>query len=322
MARGQSGKAGTRIGVDERAALAGFGNIGVIEHGARLAIGKPAIDARDQFRMRNRLAGVCHQRGGDIEDPVDIDRRSHIRLDLGDDAGDRQGDHIAGALAVKVDIADGLGAKVDAGRADRRAGGVAPAAADACAERGHHHIDIAEADGRSRQQPAGLGSIRCQRMADFGPVDDVRQQIAPVFEAKRIDDGVVILPGAEIAEGETRLRRIGRANACEVEIEPILAVQRRFGAIKEIGRETVHMRELGALLAGVEAGAGRLEAGAVVRLGCKRDHRRCGARIEPQPGIADRCILAADEPRAVTLSGDGNGGGARRKTGHFFTEAA
>lgn len=271
--------------------------------------------------MRSRLACLGHQIGGDVEDPVDVDRGAHIRLDLGDDAGDRQGDHIAGPFTIELNIGNGLGAQVHAGRADRRAGGVVSAAAHACTKRRHHHVDIAEADRRSGKKPTGLRRLRCQWVADLAAVDDFGQEPASMVKAERVDHDCIILARSEIAEGETRLRWIGCPHACEVEIEPVLAVQRRLRPIEKIRREAVHMGKLRALLASVEPGACCLEAGTVLRSAGERRYCRRGARIEPQPGVGDRPIAAADEPGAVALSGDGDSCGAGCKIRDFFAEA-
>ncbi|MGZ2409950.1 hypothetical protein ACVIKO_007272 [Rhizobium ruizarguesonis] len=63
------------------------------------------------------------------------------------------------------------------------------------------------------------------------------------------------------------------------------------------------MGKLRALLASVEAGARCLEAGTVLGSAGKCRNRRRSTRVEPQPGIGDRRIAAADEPGAVALSG-------------------
>ena len=78
-------------------------------------------------------------------------------------------------------------------------------------------------------------------------------------EPERLDHRVVVAAGAEVAEGPARLRRIGRAHAGQVQVEPVLAVQRHLGAVEQLRRRPLHLRQLRALLAGVEPGAGRLE---------------------------------------------------------------
>ena len=83
-------------------------------------------------------------------------------------------------------------------------------------------------------------------------------------------------------------------------------MQRRLGAIEQIRRRRVHQRELRPLLAGGEPGARRLEAGAVRRRFSQPPHCLGGARVEPQPCVADRLVVLADEPSAVALAGHRN----------------
>ena len=147
-------------------------------------------------------------------------------------------------------------------------------------------------------------------MLDFGAVDDLRQQSAALRQAEGLDHHVIILTIAEIAEGEACFRRIGGANAGEIEIEPVLAVKGCFRIVQKLRRGGVHMRHLRALLAGIESGAGRFKARAVHGPGGKPRDGRGGAGIEPQPGIADRLVAVADKPGSVALSGDGNRRGA------------
>ena len=159
-------------------------------------------------------------------------------------------------------------------------------------------------------------------MLHFGAVDDFRQQSTPFRQSECVDDDIVILAIAEIAEGEACFRRVGGANAGEIEIEPVLAVERDFGIVQQLGRDAVHMRHLRALLAGVQPGAGRFKARTVHGASGEARHRRCRAGIEPQPGIADRLVVAADKPGSVTLTGNGDCRSAFGKAGHLRAEVA
>ena len=67
-----------------------------------------------------------------------------------------------------------------------------PPPQNAGAERGHHHVDIAEADRRARPE-AGLGGrLGGQRIGDHRPVHDLGQKRAAARQTERLDDGVVI----------------------------------------------------------------------------------------------------------------------------------
>ena len=153
-------------------------------------------------------------------------------------------------------------------------------------------------------------------------VDDLGQQGAPRAEAERLDHAVVVTPRAKIAKGEARLRGIRRANPCQFQIEPILAMQRNLGAIEQIRRRRVHQGELRPLLTGGEPGARRLEAGAVRRRLPQPPHRLRGACVEPQPGVADRPVVLADEPSSVALTGHRDGRGALSEAFHLGAEIA
>ncbi len=83
-----------------------------------------------------------------------------------------------------------------------------------------------------------------------------------------------------------------------------------FRIVEQFRYETVHMRHLGALLAGIEAGAGRFKARAVHRPCCKFGNCIGRAGVEPDPGIANRLVVSSDQPCTVTLAGDGNSGSA------------
>ncbi len=83
--------------------------------------------------------------------------------------------------------------------------------------------------------------------------------------------------------------------------------------VEQFRRDCVHMRHLRALLAGIQPGSGRFKARAVHGASGKPRDGRCRAGIEPQPGIANRLVVATDKPGSVTLSGDGNRGGALAK---------
>ncbi|MND67245.1 hypothetical protein D3C80_586550 [compost metagenome] len=149
-------------------------------------------------------------------------------------------------------------------------------------------------------------------------VHDFGQQTTALFQAERFNNHIVILTIAEIAECEAGFRGVCGADAGEIEIKPVLAVQGDFGIIEQFRHETVHMRHLCTLLAGIEAGAGRFKARTVI--GACSKFRNCigSAGIKPDPGITDRLIIASNKPCAITLTRDGNGGGASAQARDFF----
>ena len=212
----------------------------------------------------------------------------------------------------------GHGAQMHPGRADRRTGHVARPTQHARAQRGHHHVDIAQADRRACQQARRLSGIRGQRMGHLRTVDDRRQQAAPMRQAQRVDDRVIIGPAAEVAEGEAGLGRVCRPNAGQVQIQPVLAMQRDPRPIQQVRMMGVHMGHLRALLAGVQAGARRLEPGAVL---AQAADGRCGTRVQPQPGIAHRAVVS-DQPGAVALPRHGQRRGPPRQVRDMIGQPA
>ena len=62
------------------------------------------------------------------------------------------------------------------------------------------------------RRPVAAAASCGQRMGDLGAVDDFGQQAAPARKPERLDHRVVVVAVAEIAEGEARLRRVGRAH--------------------------------------------------------------------------------------------------------------
>ena len=76
------------------------------------------------------------------------------------------------------------------------------------------------------------------------------------------------------------------------------------------------MRELTALLAGVESGACGLKARAAERTGVKPVDSWSSARVQPKPRVADGLVVFADQPCAVALRRDSDGSRAR---GEVFT---
>ena len=148
------------IGIDERPALPGLGNIRMIDRQSGLRTRQPVVDFCDHVAMGNVHAHIGQQPAPDLQNPVDIQRRRHIGLNLGDHIGHRQRDHIAGIVVIEPHARCVNGAHMHAGRADRGTGRVRIAGIDARAKRGHHHIDKAETDRRSRQKPGFPGRFR------------------------------------------------------------------------------------------------------------------------------------------------------------------
>ncbi len=100
MGCGKPDEAGARIGVDEGSAFTGIGNVGMVEDRAGAAAIHPAIDPADEVRVSDRLAGLCQKIAGHAQQPVDVQRRSHVGLHLGDHSGHRKQDDVARPLVV------------------------------------------------------------------------------------------------------------------------------------------------------------------------------------------------------------------------------
>ena len=126
-------------------------------------------------------------------------------------------------------------------------------------------------------------------------------RLSPVRKPESLDDGVVVAAISKIAKSEARLGRVGRAISGELEIEPVLAMQSCLREVEHLRCDRVHMRELAALLAGVEAGSGRLEARAAERTGIEPVDRRSRARVQPKPSVGDGFVMLSDQPCAVAL---------------------
>ena len=96
-----------------------------------------------------------------------------------------------------------------------------------------------------------------------------------------------------------------------LQIKPVLAVKARVGRRDDLRRGGEHMRELRALLADVEAGAGRRDSGRGPTPEPRSSpHGRAGARVEPEPGVRDRPAGLVDEPGPVALRRHADGGDA------------
>ena len=132
---------------------------------------------------------------------------------------------------------------------------------------------------------------------------------------------IVIAPRAKIAKGETRLRRVRGADAGQVQVEPVLAVQSDLRAIQKFGTMPIHMRHLRALLAGIEPGSRCLETRTILAAPGKAADGRRGAGIEPEPGIADGTVICSDEPGSVALRGHGQRGRSLRQSIELFAKA-
>ena len=132
-----------------------------------------------------------------------------------------------------------------------------------------------------------------------------RQEAGEVGEAERVQDVGLVGAGAVVAEGEGALGDVGGAHAGQVEVEPVLAVERGRGALDALGLVAAQPEELARLVAGVEPAAGVPEdplAGAArVHLGDDGG----GAGVEPQQAAADGRPVLVDQPSAVALAGDG-----------------
>ena len=126
------------------------------------------------------------------------------------------------------------------------------------AEAGADDVDIAEHHRRAGRQ-AGLGGGGfAQEVVLAAAVDDGRQQAAERCDAEMLEHVLGISAGRKLPKVKLPLRRVGRALAGQLEIEPVLAMERGFGARQHLGAVALQPGELHALLAGVHAGAGRL----------------------------------------------------------------
>ncbi len=147
-----------------------------------------------------------------------------------------------------------------------------------------------------------------------------RRRVRP----ERLDHRVVVGAGAEIAEGQARLGGIGRAHAGQVQVEPVLAVQRRPRRGRAApGSVALHLRHLRALLAGVEPGA-RSPRTARAPAGRRRARATVGAaRASSQSQASvDRRVPGADQPGSVALRGHGDRRGPPREVLDLVAETA
>ncbi|MND67246.1 hypothetical protein D3C80_586560 [compost metagenome] len=116
---------------------------------------EPFIKARDQVAQRDFFVCGRHEVGGNLQNPVNIDRRTHIGLNLRDDTRDWQGNNVTRAFCIQVNVGNRLCAHMNAGRSDSRAARIRGAAINASAKRRHHHVDIAKAHRRTGQKSCG-----------------------------------------------------------------------------------------------------------------------------------------------------------------------
>ena len=69
-------------------------------------------------------------------------------------------------------------------------------------------------------------------MSDLRAVDDLGQKRAAMGQAKCVDHVGIIGAVAEIAEGEAGFGRISGTDAGQIQVEPVLAVQRHLGPVQ------------------------------------------------------------------------------------------
>ena len=191
-----------------------------------------------------------------------------------------------------------------AGRADHRAGGMRVAGVHARAQRRHHHVDVAEAHRRPGRSPVARAAACGQRMRGLGAVDDLRQEPPPPGRPSASITVVVVGAGAEVAEGPARLRRVGRAHAGEVEIEPVLAVQRHLGAIEQLRATRSICASCAPCWQVLSPVRSPRTAPAPAARAQPPPRRR--PRVEPEPGVAHRRVAAptsqVPSPCAVTAT--------------------
>src|SRR5690606_16190070 len=163
----------------------------------------------------------------------------------------------------------------------------------------------------------GLGS---EPALVAGAVDLLRQQMPDRGEIEQRQHLVAVLPGAEIAEGEVRLRRVGRALAGQVEVEPVLAVERGGRAREEFRPVPLEPDQLAALVRRVEAGAGDPEDPLAGTVAAELLDDLPGPGVEPQPGRRDGAAGGVRQPGSVALPGDGERRGAPREIGNLIAK--
>ncbi len=113
---------------------------------------EPLIKTGNQIVQADFFVCGRHEIGCNLQNPVDIDRRAHIGLNLGDNTRDWQRNHITCAVSIQVNVGNWLCAHMHARRSDSRATGICGAAINASAKSRHDHINIAETHRRTGEK--------------------------------------------------------------------------------------------------------------------------------------------------------------------------
>ena len=241
---------------------------------------------------------VAHQ----IEQPVDVEGRGQVGLHLRIGPGRREAHRVPGAIGVEPHR-PGIGRvpHVHPRRSDDRDPGLPFGIVEPRTERGADHVDVAEHHRQPLGQPDPRGGSGAQRVRRLRPVHDGRQQPDVLPEPELPDRQVGITARAVVTEGEDAFGRIGGALAGQLEVEPVLAVERRDGAGEGPGSMAGHPGELARLLAGRHPGGGGLVQRPVPLRGADGAGLIGGAAVEPQPRGTGGSAAGVDQPGAVPL---------------------
>ena len=233
-----------------------------------------------QQRMAMRLdPGHGTSLPGQFDQPVDVDGSRHVGLNLRIQPGARQRHGIAGTGRVQGNRIGAVGhSHVHSSRADDRATDRAGGIVQPASDRGAHHIDISEHDRQPARQPGVGRGGSGQGMMRPCAIDNVGKKMRMAGYAEPFADSRRITHGAKIAVGKDGFRRIDRRLTGQLEIEPILAMQRTGGSDQPFRLMLLQPRELDRLLAGVEAGPGCRIVSCVVGTGYESRGHLGGAK--------------------------------------------
>ena len=168
-----------------------------------------------------------------------------------------------------------------AGRTDNGTSGFTFRIEQPATQAGAKYVDITKGDRRSRLEAGQLRGLRRQPARDFRALDDFRQQPLGIGGAKQVENFWRIGARLILAEGEVGLRRIGAAIACQLEIQPVLAMKTSCGAGQNLWPVPGHPHQLHAHLTGIHAGSGAPVVRQIASMMGEILGNRSGARIEP-----------------------------------------
>src|SRR2546423_807560 len=111
-----------------------------------------------------------------------------------------------------------------------------------------------------------------------------------------------VAPGAKIAVRKEAFGRINDPLACQLEVEPVLAMKRTGGFCQALGLMALQPCQLDRLLTGVESGACCRVMRGVIGTGDEFLGHLGRARVEPDQAVSHRFALGIDQPAAVSLA--------------------